>query len=316
MNGRVYDPEIGRFMSVDPVFQFPENLQSLNPYSYVLNNPLGLTDPSGYCTAATGSNIKTCKDVTAVMKDGSTKDLGRHNTRNPAAASNVKIPGLESKAARPGSVAGGNGSGAGQGMKIKPSGTNSQHGPTERGNVDAPAVGTGTVPASQAEASPSPAEALEFHYADKSVEQWTPIAKGKRVVGFEPASPAMAAFAEVLTTLFPGNVPAFVGGFDATPLLANIRLEQQVIVTTTEVSQGDQLIASLNNSVAPTRNLREVFYSSDWKTGSTQVRSEWLMRGPTTRTFPGVDDAIVRSRWRAQGVTIGSDGMPAFVSRN
>jgi hypothetical protein len=47
MNGRVYDPEIGRFMSVDPVFQFPENTQSLNPYSYVLNNPLSLTDPTG-----------------------------------------------------------------------------------------------------------------------------------------------------------------------------------------------------------------------------------------------------------------------------
>jgi uncharacterized protein RhaS with RHS repeats len=50
MNGRVYDPRLGRFLSVDPVFQFPENLQSLNPYSYVLNNPLSYTDPTGYCT--------------------------------------------------------------------------------------------------------------------------------------------------------------------------------------------------------------------------------------------------------------------------
>jgi RHS repeat-associated protein len=47
MNGRVYDPGLGRFLSVDPVFQFPTNTQSLNPYSYVLNSPLTLTDPTG-----------------------------------------------------------------------------------------------------------------------------------------------------------------------------------------------------------------------------------------------------------------------------
>ncbi len=48
MNGRVYDPEIGRFLSPDPVVQAPEDGQSLNRYSYVLNNPLSYTDPSGY----------------------------------------------------------------------------------------------------------------------------------------------------------------------------------------------------------------------------------------------------------------------------
>lgn len=48
MDGRVYDPTIGRFLSADPVIQDPENLQSLNRYSYCLNNPLSLTDPSGY----------------------------------------------------------------------------------------------------------------------------------------------------------------------------------------------------------------------------------------------------------------------------
>lgn len=48
MKGRVYDPTIGRFLSADPFIQDPSNLQSLNRYSYVWNNPLSATDPSGY----------------------------------------------------------------------------------------------------------------------------------------------------------------------------------------------------------------------------------------------------------------------------
>lgn len=48
MNGRVFDPRIGRFLSVDPIIQFPSNSQSLNPYSYIMNNPLAGRDPSGY----------------------------------------------------------------------------------------------------------------------------------------------------------------------------------------------------------------------------------------------------------------------------
>lgn len=48
MNGRVYDPTIGRFMSADPYIQFAGDLQSYNRYSYLLNNPLWATDPSGY----------------------------------------------------------------------------------------------------------------------------------------------------------------------------------------------------------------------------------------------------------------------------
>ncbi|VVH58451.1 Rhs-family protein, partial [uncultured Gammaproteobacteria bacterium] len=48
MNGRVYDPQIGRFLSADPHIQDPYNTQSYNRYSYVMNNPLKYTDPSGY----------------------------------------------------------------------------------------------------------------------------------------------------------------------------------------------------------------------------------------------------------------------------
>jgi RHS repeat-associated protein len=48
MNGRVYDPTIGRFLSADPRIQDPYNGQSFNRYTYVYNNPLTMTDPSGF----------------------------------------------------------------------------------------------------------------------------------------------------------------------------------------------------------------------------------------------------------------------------
>jgi len=48
MNGRVYDPALGRFLSADPNIQAPKNLQNLNRYSYVMNNPMTLIDPSGF----------------------------------------------------------------------------------------------------------------------------------------------------------------------------------------------------------------------------------------------------------------------------
>nr|WP_281260967.1 RHS repeat-associated core domain-containing protein [Agarilytica rhodophyticola] len=52
MNGRGYDYNVGRFLSVDPIIQAPGNSQSLNPYSYIMNNPLSGTDPTGYCSAS------------------------------------------------------------------------------------------------------------------------------------------------------------------------------------------------------------------------------------------------------------------------
>ena len=48
MNGRIYDANLGRFLQADPFVQAPGNTQSLNRYSYVFNNPLSYTDPSGF----------------------------------------------------------------------------------------------------------------------------------------------------------------------------------------------------------------------------------------------------------------------------
>lgn len=48
MNGRLYEPVLGRFVSADPVIDGLYGTQGLNQFSYVRNNPLSLTDPSGH----------------------------------------------------------------------------------------------------------------------------------------------------------------------------------------------------------------------------------------------------------------------------
>jgi len=48
MNGRIYDPLLARFVQADPTLQFAQYSQGYNRYSYVLNNPMTYTDPSGY----------------------------------------------------------------------------------------------------------------------------------------------------------------------------------------------------------------------------------------------------------------------------
>jgi RHS repeat-associated protein len=48
MNARLYDPQLGRFLSADSIVQNAGDLQSYNRYSYCGNNPLCRIDPSGH----------------------------------------------------------------------------------------------------------------------------------------------------------------------------------------------------------------------------------------------------------------------------
>ena len=95
MNGRVYDYNLGRFLSVDPVIQFPESSQSLNPYSYILNNPLSGTDPTGYtvqCPPVRGSGCPSSEtyeggdlpepDDNNGRETGGTEDSGNPDEKN------------------------------------------------------------------------------------------------------------------------------------------------------------------------------------------------------------------------------------------
>jgi hypothetical protein len=69
MNGRIYDATLARFMSADPHIQEGALTQSYNRYSYVMNNPLKYSDPSGYFFKKLFRAVrKAVKRVTKVVK--------------------------------------------------------------------------------------------------------------------------------------------------------------------------------------------------------------------------------------------------------
>jgi RHS repeat-associated protein len=78
MNGRVQDPHLGRFIPADPFVFDPANGQALNRYSYVANNPLSFTDPSGFIPQEGGD----CDcSYTPPPPDFSWATMGRGSTR-------------------------------------------------------------------------------------------------------------------------------------------------------------------------------------------------------------------------------------------
>ncbi len=70
MNGRMYDFNNGRFLSVDPFIQGTTS-QAINPYSYIQNNPLSGVDPSGYYIIPTNCNPaeRNCSAASYTIKD-------------------------------------------------------------------------------------------------------------------------------------------------------------------------------------------------------------------------------------------------------
>jgi RHS repeat-associated protein len=57
MNARVYDPDIGKFLSADPTVPGFYNPQSYNRYAYTLNNPLNLVDKTGFTPSSPSSEL-------------------------------------------------------------------------------------------------------------------------------------------------------------------------------------------------------------------------------------------------------------------
>ena len=76
MNGRMYDPVVSSFLSVDQYVQSPDNAQSFNRYAYCMNNPLRYVDPSGWLagggyTGYTPNSSANANDPYAFVEHGS-----------------------------------------------------------------------------------------------------------------------------------------------------------------------------------------------------------------------------------------------------
>ena len=54
MNGRMYDPVMSSFLSVDRFVQNPMSAQGFNRYAYCMNNPLRYVDPTGWLAGGGG----------------------------------------------------------------------------------------------------------------------------------------------------------------------------------------------------------------------------------------------------------------------
>jgi RHS repeat-associated protein len=70
MHARYYNPQWGRFLSVDPIVDLKlaaPTPQTWNRYAYVRNNPLHFTDPTGKYTC--GGSKDACKAVDAAINN-------------------------------------------------------------------------------------------------------------------------------------------------------------------------------------------------------------------------------------------------------
>ncbi len=71
---RFYSPKMGRFLSADSIVPQPFNPQSLNRYTYALNNPIRYNDPTGHwidegCgTGGGGVQGVTCQEQMEVLE--------------------------------------------------------------------------------------------------------------------------------------------------------------------------------------------------------------------------------------------------------
>lgn len=95
MNARLYDPVLGRFLSVDPLVQLEDFTQGFNRYSYCLNNPLRYTDPSGkvaWLIPVIGAVIGAY--IGGVVSNGGEFNPGAWNWKSPSTYMGVVIGGV------------------------------------------------------------------------------------------------------------------------------------------------------------------------------------------------------------------------------
>ncbi|MFE2228281.1 polymorphic toxin-type HINT domain-containing protein [Streptomyces kronopolitis] len=94
LGAREYDPETGRFVSVDPVMNLTDS-ESLNGYTYAGSTPMTDSDPTGLMRPAE-SGSKGCDPVLCPWMDWGSKQSRRHFLNGLAAINPAKWGGYRS----------------------------------------------------------------------------------------------------------------------------------------------------------------------------------------------------------------------------
>ena len=184
MNGRVYDPTIGRFISADPVIQAPFNTQSFNRYTYVFNNPLRGIDPTGFD-----------KDESNSDDDGGGDDDPESVYTDPCDASGAAMECSDGTGTAQPS--------AGVGMHLGAAGV----------NITAGAYGTANVKAANNSTSNNNDDGLDGNFLDLLAEDMVLNGNDDGADGVVNGS-ANGAGTPGANSVFLGTVPCIYGGAD------------------------------------------------------------------------------------------------------
>ena len=104
MGARYYNPQIGRFLSIDPKEADPSDLHSLNRYAYANNNPYRYVDPDGHSPLDLGFFVVDAVKLGMALTSGSGAGEAAIDFAMSAAGLLSPVPGagLALKAARGG----------------------------------------------------------------------------------------------------------------------------------------------------------------------------------------------------------------------
>lgn len=93
MQQRYYDPEVGLFLSVDPVSAFGDSDSGFNRYWYAFGNPYGFTDPDGRyaCRNEAGSTCNETEQEVMVKYVGVMEEARDNMREGPAKDRLTKI---------------------------------------------------------------------------------------------------------------------------------------------------------------------------------------------------------------------------------
>ena len=94
MQQRYYDPEIGRFISPDPVGPEEDFINHFNRYNYAQNNPVRYTDPDGRRPG--GCQSGECDKSTKQIKTENQQQAKMQETSNLAAAGSTTLGAISS----------------------------------------------------------------------------------------------------------------------------------------------------------------------------------------------------------------------------